>query len=181
MEFLYAASLHLLMASAAFPGMVNSQPYNLRDSHLLFDELVHKGNRVAEARQSQLIFLEIALDEFAMKAKQQGLQAPCLSGAADEAWSGAATIVVDPGQEDRQSPEANEGQQMGEQGQGAVAAFSVDVADTSEMPVLVEENPPVPVNAQFLDGSGISADEFLGIADTIGGRGHDTFVGLEEQ
>lgn len=165
------------MASAAFPGMANSQPYNLRDSHLIFDELVHKGNRVAEARQSQLIFLEIALDEFATKAKQQGLQWRCLSGAADEAWAGgAATIVADPGQ-GQQPQEGHQDQQpVDQQGTGSVATFPVDVADPGGMPLLVEENPPLPENAQFLDNIGISADDFLSIVDTIGGREYDGFT-----
>lgn len=172
LEFLYAAALHLLMASAVFPGMANSQPYNLRDAHLIFDELVRKGNQVAEARESQLIFLEIAFEEFATRAKQQGLQTPCWSGALEDAWTDAATIVVDPGQ----PHEGHQDQHAVQEGGGGVD-FPVDVADPDGMPLMVGENPPLPENAQFLDNIGISADDFLNIVDTIG-REYDGFAEL---
>lgn len=164
------------MASAVFPGMANSQPCNLRDSHLIFDGLVRKGNRVAEARESQLIFLEVAFEEFATRAKQQGLQTPCWSSALADAWTDAATIVVDPGQE-QQLHRGHQDQHTVREGSGAVP-FAVDVADHDEMPLLVGEHPPLPENAQFLDNIGISADDFLNIVDTIGGLEYDGFAEL---
>lgn len=176
LEFLYGAALHLLIASAVFPGIASSQPCNFRDSHLIFDELVRKGNRVAEARVSQLIFLETAFEEFATRAKQQGLQMPCWSGAPVDTWTDVAAIIADPAQEHQRHTERQSQHAM--QDVSGDMSFPADVANFDGMPLSIGEDSQLSDNAQFLDNIGISADDFLDIVDSIGGMEYDGFAEL---
>lgn len=57
LEFTYGAAIHLTMASALVPELVGQRSFN-QQAHLILDEIISKGNRVAEIRKADLTRLE---------------------------------------------------------------------------------------------------------------------------
>ncbi|GAA82994.1 Zn(II)2Cys6 transcription factor [Aspergillus luchuensis IFO 4308] len=57
LEFTYGAAIHLTMASALVPALVGQRSSN-QQAHLILDEIISKGNRVAEIRKADLTRLE---------------------------------------------------------------------------------------------------------------------------
>ncbi|GLA71007.1 hypothetical protein AtubIFM55763_001287 [Aspergillus tubingensis] len=57
LEFTYGAAIHLTMASALVPELVGQRSSN-QQAHLILDEIISKGNRVAEIRKADLTRLE---------------------------------------------------------------------------------------------------------------------------
>ncbi|XRM47773.1 hypothetical protein ABZX51_010736 [Aspergillus tubingensis] len=57
LEFTYGAAIHLTMASALVPELVGQRSSN-QQAHLILDEIISKGNRVAGIRKADLTRLE---------------------------------------------------------------------------------------------------------------------------
>ncbi|OJJ33588.1 hypothetical protein ASPWEDRAFT_115897 [Aspergillus wentii DTO 134E9] len=77
LEFTYAATLHLAIANTLFPKG-NDHAYSQK-AHLILDEMIAKGNKVAEVRKAELSHLEALLEQLAARAKSQGFQTLTLS------------------------------------------------------------------------------------------------------
>ncbi|EFY98027.2 Zn(II)2Cys6 transcription factor [Metarhizium robertsii ARSEF 23] len=77
-EFAFGAALHLTMASAVFPDVVDYQ-HCRHLSHQILHELVSRGNRIARARTAELKYLETLCAELAVQGRRQGHQTLTLS------------------------------------------------------------------------------------------------------
>ncbi|KAM0817413.1 putative Zn(II)2Cys6 transcription factor [Seiridium cardinale] len=182
LEFLFGAAIHLTMANAIFPDFAESQPFHDRDAaHLLFDEMVNKGNKVAKARKAHLGHLELLFDELARKVQQQGLQPPALFGPCRD----LRVETGGPDYENQQQasiphirPQQQEIQLRIERGLaiGDESASRTTVAGPSMMPSPIATAHTVstfpdrlqsPGNIGFLDNIGISSDDFFNIVDQM--------------
>ncbi|RGP76573.1 hypothetical protein FLONG3_5235 [Fusarium longipes] len=73
LEFTFGAALHLNMATALFPGVADDQ--NSRHLvHQLLDNMIARGNRLANVRKRELVYLEAQCQELVAQVQQQGLQ-----------------------------------------------------------------------------------------------------------
>ncbi|KAL7621984.1 hypothetical protein AAE478_007485 [Parahypoxylon ruwenzoriense] len=149
-EFTFGAALHLTMANALFPGVVDYQ--GCRESaHQILDDLSLRGNRVAQARRSELCYLENLYQELVAQVQQQGHQ--MLHLFSDEGT--AAELMRKVNQEhDRLLVVENE--------TGAITAALEPGHQLHYM------HPHVMSNMEFLDNIGISSEEFLSIVQEIG-------------
>lgn len=145
LEFTYGAALHLIMASTLFPGVADDQCY-AQHAHKFLDEMIHKGNRVAEVRKAELVHLETLCQELAAHSERRGLQTLTLE-AQDEPESISSSM-------DPQS--------------------SVPIQNLEEVPMAITEEsqggiPALnPGNLEFLDNIGISSGDFFSIVDQMG-------------
>lgn len=169
MEFLYAAALNLLMASAIFPDLADSQPYTLTDVHSILDETIRKGNRVAEARKAELRFLEHAFREFTLRAKQQEVQIMSWSDAV-EGMRGDAdpNVSHEPGTQQPATVAVHDGPRTQEPSMDRGAALLDAITGgpgglTPTTPNQLQLSEQV----EFLDNIGISSDDFLSIVDRM--------------
>lgn len=171
-----------MMANAIFPDTTEAQPFQSQEViHSLFDEMAHKGNRIAQVKKAQLVRLETSFQELAAKVKQQGLQAASLSDP-----SGAqAEAPVTASAEQRQSAGSNREYVQGgisplhAQGMGPDVcmnaaspsdAMSSTIMDTQLGGVSIEPSLTGSVqtpNIEFLENIGISSDEFFRIVDQM--------------
>ncbi|KZL81741.1 zn 2cys6 transcription factor [Colletotrichum incanum] len=68
LEYAYGAAIHLTMTNAIYPsasdvdGSAQSQ-----QAHIIFDEMIHKGNSVAEVRKAEFDYLESLFDVTSQK------------------------------------------------------------------------------------------------------------------
>ncbi|KAL1874768.1 hypothetical protein VTK73DRAFT_187 [Phialemonium thermophilum] len=159
LEFTFEAALHLTMANALFPGVVDYERCH-RLAHQILDELVSRGNRVAHARRSELYHLEGLCRELVAKVRQQGHQTLHLF---DVNGTGSPDFVAATGnhgghQHDRLLP------QEGEQSNGG--AMTVD--PWHHLPYLAPPPLETPSNTEFRDCFGISSEEFLHIVQQMG-------------
>lgn len=144
LEFAYAAALHLAMANAVFPQVIDGQVHS-QEAHWILDEMISNGNRIAEVRKAELVYLESLFRELAAQVETRGLQ-PLLLSTPDE-----------PGA--RQSDEERQG---------------ILPADANMMAFSMDQYPQSPPSAdpqmpsEFLDNIGISSAEFLSIVEEIG-------------
>jgi proline utilization trans-activator len=57
LEFIYAAALHLIMSSTLFPSSdAEEQRVAQAQAHTCLDNIISKGNKVAEVRKAELVF-----------------------------------------------------------------------------------------------------------------------------
>ncbi|KAI2462765.1 hypothetical protein F4781DRAFT_419001 [Annulohypoxylon bovei var. microspora] len=68
-EFAFGAALHLTMANALFPDVVDYRSCRLL-THQILNDLISRGNRVARLRKTELCHLENLYQEF--QTRQQG-------------------------------------------------------------------------------------------------------------
>ena len=138
------------MANTLFPRVADGQTYS-QETHSILDEMICKGNRVAEARKAELTHLESLFRELAEREQRRGLQ----------------TLTLFSPENAHTMPENNLSEE-----QQAVASGA-----DSEMnaPSMARDPPSSPginlqtsSNVEFLDNIGISSYEFLSIVDQIG-------------
>lgn len=140
-EFTFGAALHLTMANAVFPGVVDYQwCRQLSDS--IFDDLIARGNRVARARRAELYHVETLCQELAAQVQQQGHQTLTLSYV------------------DAMNPEFM--RRMNEEQEGVLAG------DDQAMYADHGEGMHAMTNMEFLDSVGISSGDFMSIVSQIG-------------
>lgn len=126
------------MATALFPGVADEQNSRLL-VHQLLDNMIARGNRLANVRKQELVYLEAQCQELVTQVQQQGLQTLSLA-VADET---ASEIARKADEEQQQRLLAAE---MEMQCGGA--------GGTSDL--------------EFLDNIGISSEEFMAIVQQIG-------------
>ncbi|KAH0591670.1 hypothetical protein MHUMG1_10580 [Metarhizium humberi] len=142
-EFAFGAALHLTMASAVFPDVVDYQ-HCRHLSHQILHELVSRGNRIARARTAELKYLETLCAELAVQGRRQGHQTLTLSHLESEpmdVWG------ADAGNEARLT--------VGDQNLGA----GMPEPDVS----LQDLGHNTSSNMDLLNSIGISADNFFSI------------------
>lgn len=149
LEFTYAAAIHLAMANVLFPRVPDSQTSS-QDAHAILDEMVHKGNRLAEVRKTELAHLETLFQELGARIERRGLQTLTLSTSPDQANTG---ITNDPGEEP----------------QGRAFPTDHEEIDSLHSP-LPSALAQAPNHPELLDNIGISSYEFLSIVDQIGNQ-----------
>lgn len=144
LEFAYAAALHLAMANAVFPQVVDGQA-NSQEAHWILDDMISNGNKVAGVRKAELTHLESLFREVAARVEILGLQPLLLS-----------------------TPDEPSVTQMDEEQQ------EILLADPDIMvPSMEEYHQPSPstdlqMPSEFLDNIGISSVEFFSIVDEMG-------------
>lgn len=137
------------MAKAIFPGIGVEEDY-VRQAHVILDDMVSKGNRIAEVREMEVSRLESLCNEFAARAEELGLQTlilPC----PDDSQSGCETNTGPINfyfSMDELDPDVGE------------SASSLGGARHTQQQALG--------NMAFLDDIGISSDNFLTIVDQMG-------------
>ncbi|PWY87284.1 Zn(II)2Cys6 transcription factor [Aspergillus sclerotioniger CBS 115572] len=89
-EFTYGAAIHLTMASTLVPDLTG-QRGSSQQAHLILDEIISKGNRVAEVRKTELARLETLFEGL----KQRYTNANPISTASAETNDGEQTQVTD--------------------------------------------------------------------------------------
>ncbi|KZF24974.1 Zn(II)2Cys6 transcription factor [Xylona heveae TC161] len=72
LEFTYGSAVHLIMANTLFPNMIDGQNTYSQDAHSILDEIICKGNRVAEVRKQELIYLEGLFQQLATRVDRRG-------------------------------------------------------------------------------------------------------------
>ncbi|KAK2761328.1 hypothetical protein FQN54_001850 [Arachnomyces sp. PD_36] len=149
LEFTYAAAIHLTMANALFPRVPESQTSS-QDAHSILDEMIRKGNRLAEVRKKELAHLESLFQELQDRIERRGLQTLTLSTSPAQADGGTANDVSEDPQGGEFPPEHE-------------AIASLDPALSSVLP-------QGPSNPELLDNIGISSYEFLSIVNQIGNQ-----------
>ncbi|KAI5456598.1 Zn(II)2Cys6 transcription factor [Mariannaea sp. PMI_226] len=73
LDFTFGAALHLTMANAVFPDVVDDQGY-AQLAHGILDDMISRGNRVAAVRKAELEHLEKLCQDLVNQVQRQGLQ-----------------------------------------------------------------------------------------------------------
>ncbi|KAF4856327.1 hypothetical protein CGCSCA4_v000750 [Colletotrichum siamense] len=145
LEYAYGAAIHLTIANALFPSTTAIDgPTHGREAHAILDDMIHKGNSVAEVRKAELTHLEFLFNEFAMRVNQPDVQ---------PSRPLVRSLQLRP------FP--------------SIWESSTAEPDLASMTTLSEPQPlgcapETPSNAEFLDSIGISSDDFLSIVEQMG-------------
>lgn len=135
-----------MMANTLFPHASDGQSYS-RETHLILDEMIYKGNRLAGTRKEELAHLEGLFRELEARIERRGLQTLTLS-----------------------SPEQNIHETGGEQHGGEVTL----AADQETVPLSEPGDcsqsiiPQTPRDLEVLDNIGISSYDFLSLVNQMG-------------
>ncbi|KAI1204694.1 uncharacterized protein F4807DRAFT_446372 [Annulohypoxylon truncatum] len=147
-EFAFGAALHLTMANALFPGVVDYQSCH-QLAHQILDNLISRGNRVAKLRKTELCYLETLYREF--QTRQQGHRMLHLFNA-----EGSAIDFI-------QKENQENSRHFAVDGGSNTFATAADSRHHLHSP-----HPHTTSNMEFLDNIGISSEEFLSIVQEIG-------------
>ncbi|OHW99443.1 zn 2cys6 transcription factor [Colletotrichum incanum] len=156
LEYAYGAAIHLTMTNAIYPsasdvdGSAQSQ-----QAHIIFDEMIHKGNSVAEVRKAEFDYLESLFDEFNRRVGHKDFQRRRMS-VSIEASNGLAVI-----------------------GDAVTEPNLTSMTTVSGSQELTGPFPETPDNTEFLQNIGISSEDFLSIVQQIDGQDDWTLSGLE--
>lgn len=150
LEFTYGAAIHLALANTLFPQLEGCPTYN-HVAYSILDEMVCKGNRVAEMRKSELAHLQTLFDELATRAEWRALQTLALS-APPETDSQLQDTICEDGQDGGYLPQAE-----------PTAVLTPGDIQTSSAHLHLGM-----VNNDFLGNLGISSNEFISIVDQMG-------------
>lgn len=143
------------MASTLFPGVADDQGY-AQQAHAILDEMISKGNKIAEVRRTELVHLENLCQELAVRSEQRGLQTLTLAG-----------------------PEGSEADTDNNMTGRAEQEPATLAPDSGMVPPLMSEHPPSSLpdldpqmsnNLELLDDIGISSGEFFSIVDQMGNQ-----------
>ena len=143
------------MADALFPDVVD-YPSCHQQVHLILENLISRGNRVAQSRRSELLHLENLCQELTTQVQLQGhqmLHLSTLEGMAADFARRMNEEPLQPQHQDRMPP----------------ATVDSDANTLVEAPTERPFPPPHAIsNMEFLDDVGISSEEFLSIVQEIG-------------
>jgi len=158
LEFAFEAAIHLTMANALFPGVVDYKGCH-QLAHQILDDLVARGNRVAGARRAELYHIEGLCQELVIKVQQQGHQTLHLFG-------------VDGVAESDPARRANRGQQPHDRmlaQQCEPSGPGMDIVPWHHpLPLYLAPPLQMPSETEFLDSFGISSEEFYHIVQQMG-------------
>ncbi|OBR14946.1 Zn 2cys6 transcription factor [Colletotrichum higginsianum IMI 349063] len=124
---------------------------HIQQAHSILDEMIQKGNSVAEVRKAELVHLEWLFEQFATRVGQQDFQRRRLS-ASIEAIMDPAVINV-----------------------AVTEPDLVSMTTLSESQALISPFPDTPDNTEFLQSIGISSEDFLSIAEQMDSQSQDGF------
>ena len=150
LEFTFGAAIHLTMANALFPGVLDYEECH-QLTHQILGYLISRGNRVARARKSELLHLESLFQNLVDQVQQQGhqtLDLSCFGGTVPEA--------------SRRGDEEQDGMPGVYHGPHPLE----NEADPAQS--LGAMNPPMASEMGFLDDLGISSEAFLSIVQQMG-------------
>lgn len=162
------------MTRTLFPRVVDGE-WCSQAAHGILDEMIRKGNKIAEVRKRELMHLEKLFQELAARIEQQNLQTLSLSRSPDD-------LVIINGSEQQFNTVSWDQQQQQQQQTEDGRGFSTDISTDSgtiDLSIVNPDaqppdlNPALPQEASdldFLDNIGISSYEFLSIVDQIGGQ-----------
>ncbi|KAL4799571.1 hypothetical protein BDV19DRAFT_400798 [Aspergillus venezuelensis] len=173
MEFTYAAAMHVMMAGALFPNVMEAQEFNyVRAAYEILDTMISRGNRLADARKSELVQLEMLFRELAGLIERRGMETLVLppAPAMSDSTVPAPEYFLRLGMENHVSDDATA---------AGGSASSLPVSGTDTIPGLTTGSsatgdPGSPSalaqapNLDFLDSIGISSYEFFSLVDQIG-------------
>ncbi|RAK73129.1 Zn(II)2Cys6 transcription factor [Aspergillus fijiensis CBS 313.89] len=171
LEFTYSAAIHLAMAQALFPLDPNEHgTRGIQNAHSILSEMASKGNRLAENRSRELVYLEGLFAELAKRIERRGLltlslwnspqqqqhQQDCVTGNTAGGTGGGETLTT----------QAVGGKESGE----PIVPGHEAGAPGGEDPFWSSPSAPTPTtsNLELLDNIGISSYEFLSIVEQIG-------------
>lgn len=145
LEYAYGAAIHLTIANALFPSTTEIDgPAHGREAHAILDDMIHKGNSVAEVRKAELTHLEFLFNEFAMRVNQPDVQ---------------------PSRPLVRSLQLRPFPSIWESSTAGPDLASITTLSEPQPLVCAPETPN---NAEFLDSIGISSDDFLSIVEQMG-------------
>lgn len=78
LEFAFGAAIHLVMARTLFPHVTDGEACS-NHAHSILNEMISKGNKLAEVRKSELAHIESLFRELSTQVERRGLQALTLS------------------------------------------------------------------------------------------------------
>lgn len=149
LEFTYGAAIHVAMANALFPHLDDCHTYYQR-AHSILDEMVSKGNKVAEMRKLELIHLETLFGELSKRVERSGLQ--------------TLGLTTPPDTDDQHRNAACEDESGGACPTPGVQTALPTPGDTE----LSSDLQTGIISNEFLDDLGISSYDFLSIVDQMG-------------
>ena len=154
------------MARVIFPDMAESQDDGQQLAQDIFQDMIHKGNRVAEIRKAEFDFLERALDEFASRIRDRELG--LLS------WTAALDMPLQLDKTASTSDNATKVLPVNmPMTQGST--FFGTILDQPPSGMMDGTNELPQVNAfDFFDNTGISSDVFFNIVDQMGNSAFST-------
>ncbi|KAK1676008.1 hypothetical protein BDP55DRAFT_693686 [Colletotrichum godetiae] len=146
LEYAYGAAIHLTMATALFPAAVGAdEPARMQQTHTILDDMVSKGNLVAEVRKAELAHLETLFREFTRRVREQDFEGNVPTGLNEDITDPITTQAL-----------VNE-------------PDLVSTTTLSEMqPLTSVFSDNTPDNTEFLETIGISSDDFLSIVEQMG-------------
>lgn len=142
------------MTRTLFPNVTEGEAWN-HYAHSIFDEMIARGNRLAEVRKMELSQIDSMLHEVSVRVEQQGLQTLSLLSTPEQQQSYATS--------------------HSQTHQERTFAATTDHQITVTMPAMTEDSQSTPSallqepssNLDFLDDMGISSYEFFSIVDQI--------------
>lgn len=158
LEFTYGAAIYLTMTRTLFPRVADGEA-GIHNAHSILDEMIYKGNKLAEVRKMELTQIESLFQQLATRIEQQGLQTLTLSSPEQ------SVVSANTGYNNNNYNEHQGG------GNFATATATDPQASANCMP----ENSQLPSgllpqdtsDLEFLESIGISSYEFLSIVDDI--------------
>ncbi|KAJ5334559.1 hypothetical protein N7452_006962 [Penicillium brevicompactum] len=145
LEFTYAAAIHLAMASALFPEALDGQA-SVIDAHSILDQMINNGNKIAQVRKDELVYIESLFLEVATRAETNGMQPLTLSHTTQEGGRSSRDVRAEV--EAEKDPHGN-----------SVNDMALDDVSGFGYPHSSYAADPIP-SAELLDNIGISSVEF---------------------
>ena len=157
LEFAYGAALHLIMANSVFPG-ADEHGYSQQTLALL-DEMISRGNKVAETRKTELVRIQALCQELAMQSERRGLE--------------TLTLTMPEGSETHNDTGSTEEahQATPVPGPGTVAMMCQDPPHSPS--TTMDPN----ASSEFMDNLGISSYEFFSLVDQLENQDISTIIG----
>jgi proline utilization trans-activator len=163
--------MHILIATAIFPDMADNQTCNLNDAHWIYEQMIQKGNKVAEARRTELNILEIAFQQFAIRVKQQELETfSWIENTEGSGLNGQPVTEID--QRNEVFENLMESQQDIQQGNVTGEQFPRNFSPNTALLPSITRDPQSSENVEFLDDLGISSEAFFSLLDQMDGQNY---------
>ncbi|KAK1484272.1 hypothetical protein CCUS01_03984 [Colletotrichum cuscutae] len=159
-------SITLLYHQALFPAVIGDDGLSqMEQTHNILDDMISKGNLVAEVRKAELVHLETLFHEFTRRVRDQDLEDRIHSPTTrlNGIPSGSIEAVIDPITTQTFVSEPD----------------LVSTTTVSESQPLASVFSDTPDNTEFLETIGISSDDFLSIVEQMGNENDLPFSMLD--
>lgn len=144
LEFAFGAAIHLVMARTLFPHVTDGEACS-NHAHSILNEMISKGNKLAEVRKSELAHIESLFRELSTQVERRGLQALTLP----------SPELIDAVCQAQQMPSVASPQSM-----------TVPATEDSQCPLSSPLSQEA-MNFDLLDNIGISSYDFFSIVDQM--------------